>query len=139
MFGKLEKKGYIRTLSPDLRRVDDSLRLAQRDAKTAQKMLLTEEYDWAFNIAYNSMLQSIRALMFSMGYRPSTRNSHIAVVRFTETALGEDYSICLDRMRRKRHRAVYDMSGTISKTEAHNVVELSLKLIHRVKREIKEK
>jgi uncharacterized protein (UPF0332 family) len=84
MFGKLEKEGYIRTLSPDLRRVDDSLRLAQRDAKTAQKMLLTEEYDWAFNIAYNSMLQSIRALMFSMGYRPSTRNSHIAVVRFTQ-------------------------------------------------------
>lgn len=73
-----------------------------------------------------------------MGYRPSSRNSHVAVVRFTETVLGEDYSICLDRIRRKRHRAVYDISGSISKSEAHMVVERSLKLLKRVKKGIME-
>ncbi len=84
------------------------------------------------------MLQSIRALMFHMGYRPSSRNSHLAVVRFTEIVLGEDISICLDRMRRKRHRAVYDLTGTISKDEAHNAVERALKLIGKVENELKK-
>lgn len=123
-------------MPPDIRRVENSLDLAQRDADTALRMLKEKDNDWAFNIAYNSMLQSIRALMFHLGYRPSTRNSHIAVVRFTEIVLGKDYSICLDRMRRKRHRAVYDRTGTISKAEAHNVVLKALKLVRKVKSEL---
>ena len=138
MLNKLEKEGYIKRLPPDIRRVENSLDLAQRGADTALRMLKEKDYDWAFNIAYNSMLQSIRALMFHLGYRPSNRNSHIAVVRFTEIILGEDYSICLDRMRRKRHRAVYDRTGTISKGEAHNVVLKALKLIRKVKSELEK-
>ena len=71
MLNKLEKEGYIKRLPPDIRRVENSLDLAQRDADTALRMLKEKDYDWAFNIAYNSMLQSIRALMFHLGYRPS--------------------------------------------------------------------
>lgn len=136
MLNKLEDEGYIKRLPTDPRRVENSLNLAKRDFLTANKMLTDENYDWAFNIAYNSMLQSIRALMFHMGYRPSSRNSHIAVVKFTETVMGEDYSICMDRMRRKRHRAVYDRTGFISKSEAHNVVTKASILIQKVKNRI---
>lgn len=74
--------------------------------------------------------------MFHMGYRPSSRNSHIAVVRFTEIVLGKDYSVFLDRIRRKRHRAVYDMKGTISRTEANFVVGNALKMIQKVESEL---
>lgn len=59
MLDELEKEGYIKTLSPDPRRVEESLKLSQRDLNTAMKMLENEDYDCAFNIAYNSMLQSI--------------------------------------------------------------------------------
>lgn len=138
MLDNLEKDGYLKRLSPNSKRVNNSLSLAQRDIDTAVKMLNNRDYDWAFNIAYNSMLQSVRALMFFQGYRPSSRNSHIAVVKFTEIVLGKDYSICLDRMRRKRHRAVYDMIGTISENEANYVVEKALKLIKKVKKELKD-
>lgn len=50
--------------------------------------------------------------------------------------LGEDYSIYLDRMRRKRHRAVYDIVGIISKNEAHNAVSMAIKLLNEVEKEI---
>jgi len=136
MLSKLEEEGFIKKLPPDPRRVENSLDLAHRDVDTATRMLKNEDNDWAFNIAYNSMLQSVRALMFHMGYRPSSKNSHIAVVRFTEIVWGDDYSVVLDRIRRKRHRAVYDMIGTISNSEAHFVVEMALKLIQRVESEL---
>ena len=42
----------------------------------------------------------------------------------------------MDRIRRKRHRAVYDIAGTISNSEAHFVVEMALKLIQRVESEL---
>lgn len=138
MLDKLLKNGYIKKLPPDPRQVENSLFLARRDVDTATEMLKLDNFDWAFNIAYNSMLQSVRSLMFHMGYRPSSQKSHLAVVRFTETVLGEDYSICLDRMRRKRHRAVYDMVGSISKGEAHNIVILAKKLLQKVEKELKE-
>lgn len=69
MLDDLEKEGYIKKLSPNPRRVENSLHLAKRDLDVASKMLEEKNYDWAFNIAYNSILQSIRALMFHMGYR----------------------------------------------------------------------
>ncbi|BDZ71448.1 HEPN domain-containing protein [Methanobacterium petrolearium] len=89
MLDKLENDGYTIKLSPDPKRVVNSLDLAKRDVDTAGRMLKEEDYDWAFNIAYNSMLQSVRALMFHLGYRPSSRKSHVAVVRFTKNNLGK--------------------------------------------------
>lgn len=136
MLSKLEEEGLIKKLPPDPQRVKNSLDLAHRDVDTATRMLKNEDNDWAFNIAYNSMLQSVRALMFHMGYRPSSKNSHIAVVRFTEIVLMDDYSVLLDRIRRKRHRSVYDIAGTISNSEAQFVVEMALKLIQRVESEL---
>lgn len=122
MLDKLEKEGYIRKLPPDHRRVENSLQLAHRDLETALKML-DQDQDWSFNIAYNSILQSIRALMFHEGYRPSSRKSHLAVVKFTELVLGEEESFYLDRMRRKRHQAVYDTVRIVSRTEALNAIK----------------
>lgn len=67
MLNELEHDGYIKKLQPDPRRTRNALDLAQRDVESAQRMLEVNDYDWAFNIAYNSMLQSVRALMFHLG------------------------------------------------------------------------
>ena len=47
MLNKLEKEGYIKKLAHDPRRVKNSLDLAQRDIDTTERMLKTEDYDWA--------------------------------------------------------------------------------------------
>jgi len=40
------------------------------DELNVARSVLNENCDWAFSIAYNAMLQAVRALMFSKGYRP---------------------------------------------------------------------
>lgn len=133
---ELEREGYIKRLPVDKKKVEDALNIAKRDIKVA-KSVLREDDDWAFSIAYNAMLQAIRALMFSKGYRPSGRNQHISVVMFAELFLRREEVIVLDRMRRKRHATIYDTAGTISEKEAENAVERAEKLIREIERMLK--
>jgi hypothetical protein len=66
---ELERRGHIKRLPMDMKKIEDSLNLAKRDVNVARSVL-EENCDWAFSIAYNAMLQAVRALMFSKGYRP---------------------------------------------------------------------
>jgi len=108
------------------------LNLAQRDLETAKNML-NQNYDWAFNIAYNSILQSIRALMYKKGYRASGRNSHLATLKFAQVYIDESDVLYFDRIRRKRHKAVYDVAGTISKNESKNAILRAEKILKKIK------
>ncbi len=98
--------------------------LAERDLRTAQK-IGPEERDWGFAIAYNAVLQASRAYMFSQGYRPASADSHKNTFAFMRVALGQKHQSLVtyfDRMRRKRHQAVYDQVGVITATEAKNML-----------------
>lgn len=64
---ELERRGDIKRLPRDMKKIEDSLNLAKRDVNVARSVL-NENCDWAFSIAYNAMLQAVRALMFSKGY-----------------------------------------------------------------------
>ena len=125
---ELEISGIIKKLPTDRKKVNDSLDLARRDLNIARNML-NENCDWAFSIAYNSILQSVRALMFSKGYRPSSDSGHVSTVRFARLFLKEEDVIAFDRMRRKRHIAVYDTVGSISRSEAENALSRAEKFI----------
>jgi len=137
MLDELEKEGYIKKLPVNKKKTDDALSLAKRDIKAA-KVILRENDDWAFSIAYNAMLQAIRALMFSKGYRPSGKNQHISVVRFAELFLRKEDVIVFDRMRRKRHITTYNVAGMISEREAKNAVKRAEKLVHEIERMLKD-
>ena len=69
------------------------------------------------------MLGAARALMLSGGYRPSSSEGHAAVVRFME-AVSRDgemlrFTGILDRLRRKRHRVVYEEYDITSGMRQH--------------------
>jgi len=83
-------------------------------------------------MGYNAMLQAVRALMFSKGFRPTGSNQHIAVIRFAELFMKEEDVIILDRMRRKRYATIYDTAGTISEIEAENIVKRAEKLVREI-------
>jgi uncharacterized protein (UPF0332 family) len=106
------------------RQVDDCLRLARRDLETAAAVIASSP-EWAFNIAYNAMHQAGRAFMFHLRYRTAGEGHHATVVRFLELSLDashEDALALMDRIRRKRNRATYDMVGTISRKEADETI-----------------
>jgi uncharacterized protein (UPF0332 family) len=85
------------------------------------------------------MLQTLRAFMFSQGYRPDGGNQHVSTVRFAELFLDKDIVIVFDRMRRKRHISVYDTAGSISKTEAKTAIQTAEEILHIIKQRIHEK
>lgn len=132
---ELENEGYIQKLPVNTQKIQQTFRLAQRDIATA-KTLIPTEYDWAFSIAYNAMLQTFRAFISSKGYRPAGGNQHIAVVRFAELFFDEEDIAVFDRMRRKRHATVYDTAGTISQQEAKHAIDAAETLIKKVQKMI---
>ena len=131
----LERQGYIAKIFPNKTKVNDLLKLAKRDIKTA-KNILKQDSDWAYSISYNAGLQTLRALMFSKGYRPTGSNQHLAVVRFAELFLDIEKVVVFDRMRRKRHISIYDTAGTISNTEAKNSIKFAESLIKKIEKMI---
>jgi len=95
-FDKLieSRRIYEERISTD--EVRRALERAERDLRTA-RMIMAEDHDWGFAVAYNAVLQSSRAYMFAQGYRPASREGHKNTllsraedfVRMIRTKLGE--------------------------------------------------
>ncbi len=140
-FEELENKGLIRKIGFKQEAVKELIELAERDLKTAKKML-KQDLDWAFNIAYNSMLQSCRALMFFHGFRAVGKDQHLTVEKFVSTALGKKFEEkinAFDRIRRKRHTATYDRAGIISNYEANYSILTAQEFLGEIEKIVKKK
>ncbi|MFH0927540.1 MAG: HEPN domain-containing protein, partial [Candidatus Micrarchaeota archaeon] len=130
----LLKNNLIRKCEPDEAQARECLAAARRDVSVARK-LLGEDNDWAFSIAYNAMLQSVRALMFFDGYAASGENRHKTAVDYADAKLGaklSDKIELFERMRRKRHQAVYDKAGAISDFEAKHAVQTAEEFLEKI-------
>ena len=104
--------------------VHRALERAERDLKTARE-IMDKDWDWGFAVAYNAVLQVSRAYMFAQGYRPASAEGHKNTFAFMRLAMGENYEELItyfDRMRNKRNRAIYDVAGLITETEARNLL-----------------
>jgi len=134
----LLREGAVERVDANRKHAEDTLRLAQRDIKVAGDNLRDGNYDWVLAISYNAMLSAARALMTSQGYRPSGESKHVSVVRFIEETLGgghENMVLTLDRLRKRRHKVVYDIPDTVSENEARQ----SLKTAEEFMKKIREK
>lgn len=127
----LERQGLIKKLPVDKKKVEDAVLHAHRDIETA-RVLLKTDYDWAYTIAYNAILQAGRALMFSKGFRPEGNSQHISVVKFAGLFLDNNNTVIFDRMRRKRNSSVYESSGTVTENEAEFAVSQSEVLVEKI-------
>ena len=107
------------------------LKLADRDIRMA-KLTMAEDWDWAFSIAYNAVLQSARAYMYSQGYRPAAEQGHKNTFTFMRAALGNELASTIgyfDRMRKKRNQAIYDVAGLITEKEANAILKNAVKFV----------
>ena len=127
------------TISP--REVRDALTLARRDIKTA-RTVLANDWDWGFSIAYQGVINACRALMFSEGFRPASSESHKTCLAFAHLRVGkevEELIAYFDRMRVKRHQAMYDVAGRISQTEARNIFQKAEMFVRLMERKLQPK
>ncbi|MCL5292488.1 MAG: HEPN domain-containing protein, partial [Actinobacteria bacterium] len=107
--------------------VADLLGVARRDIEVSKNMINTE-LDWAFAIAYNSILQLTLAWMYHLGYRPRGEAKHVNTFRFLEEALPKEKQPMIKRlqkMRKKRNAAIYRQRGLVSEKEAHDVIDFA--------------
>jgi len=80
--------------------------------------------------------------MHSKGYRASSQHGHKNTFEFMQRALGKDYKDIvgfLDRMRPKRNRAIYDISGSITETEVKELVKKSREFVRIIKEKLESR
>ena len=134
-YDELLHKGLIKRFRSSPAQVRNRMALARPDISAARTMMKSDR-DWAFTMVYNAILQATRALMFAEGFRPEAgEGQHKVAVRFAEITLGEtfrDEIYIFDKMRSKRHRVVYDVSGLISKGEAEQAFDFASRFVDKV-------
>lgn len=135
-FDDLLKSGRIRRERISQREVQQALQRAERDLKTARKVMASD-WDWGFAITYDAVLQASRAYMFANGYRPASAEGHKNTLAFMRAAMDSDYQEMIayfDRMRIKRNQAIYDVAGLISETEARHLFKSATEFVALVQR-----
>lgn len=136
----LLEQNKIKPINATSGEIKEILSLADRDIKMAE-FVISQDWDWAFSIAYNASLQASRAFMYSKGYRPSSNQGHKNTFEFMKKALGDDYANLIgffDRMRPKRNKAIYDVSGLITETEVKELLKKSKEFVEIIKNELRK-
>ncbi len=139
MYEDLLRAGHIRKLKVSRNEILEAIKRAERDLKTA-KIIMAEDWDWGFAVAYNAVLQASRAYMFSQGYRPGSNQVHKNTFAFMAEAMGKEYDDLItyfDRMRNKRNQAIYDVAGLITETEARNLFKQATEFVALIKRRLR--
>jgi uncharacterized protein (UPF0332 family) len=140
IYQPLEKAGLIESCQVSKREIKDLLELARRDIKTARE-LMNLDLDWALIVAYNAALQAGLALMITKGYRPKGPDRHKTIIRFLQTTADISFKEKinrLDRIRKKRHQAVYRLAGAISEDEAKGTIKFADEFVTQIYDLVKE-
>jgi uncharacterized protein (UPF0332 family) len=106
----LLKQGLIKKCPVDWKAIKNLMKRAYTDLRTAKRNIDDDE-ECAYNYAYNAMLRSGLALMFSQGVRPEIKDKHLTIVKFVSSLLGSKFKKVIndyDFIRRKRHHFIYE-------------------------------
>ncbi len=130
----LLRENIIKKCPIDHKAIKNLLKRTSIDLKTAKRNLEQDE-ECAYTYAYNALLRSGIALMFSQGFRPDIKNKHLTVVRFSSIILGEKFKQLInsyDFMRKKRHKFVYEPDIPCSIKEAKDAIKTAEKFVNRI-------
>lgn len=136
---ELVKNGSVHPFKATRDEIDRAIAVAKRDLVTAEG-LQGENLDWAYSIAYNAVLQACRAYMFKLGYRPVSTEAHRTTFEFMKVVVEEPYRKSIsyfDRVRRRRHRTVYDEVGLITEVEAKELLRRAREFLSYVESRLK--
>jgi uncharacterized protein (UPF0332 family) len=112
---KLKKQGIIAEENIGIDQIINHITRANKDLDVSRANLEIDT-EASYSYAYLAMLRAGRALMFSFGYRPIGTMQHKTIVLFSESVLGEEFSVLVfkfDKMRKTRNRFTYDEPGIL--------------------------
>jgi len=115
---------------------------AEKKLVAARKTLAFDE-EASYQLAYEAMLKASLGFLLSFGVRPrSLPGHHVAIIEFVGARLSKELKglmAMFNRMRRKRHAAIYDVTGLISKQEAEQALATAAKYLEIIRNEIQKK
>ncbi|MDO9579487.1 MAG: HEPN domain-containing protein [Bacteroidales bacterium] len=117
------------------------IKKSRRSIKSA-KLLIEDDQENSYQLAYEAMLLAGRALVFSFGFRPGAAGSHKIVVDFSKKVLGKEIATLVfkfNKMRKIRHYLVYGIGLYISEVDSRNAISSAVKFLRHVIRFIKNK
>ncbi len=137
--------GLIEAYSSNPLEIKQKMEIAVEDIGASKNSIKDtgRSIDWAYNQAYNAMLQSGYAIMYIMGYRPikTTGKHHWAVEQFLKSQctkiIPPDALIAFGTARLNRHEASYDRTGVVSKSQAEYLLVQAEIFVNAVKNELK--
>lgn len=129
----LEQQGRIKRIPVDEKTVRERMQIADRDLASARRNFQQGDDEWAYNIAYNAMLQAGTALLHTQGFRPEGREHHYSVELFLGHFLQKKDVEIFSRMRKQRNKSVYERVGTISHTDAEYALQRAESIISTIK------
>ena len=124
-FNELLKDDSIKTYKPADGQISNLLSSAEGDIQTANDLLDLGRYGHSRDTAYEAMLKSGMALMFSFGFRPTSGSHHLTIVKFVKQVLGSDYEeiiTAFNRLRRTRNDRLYRGKETGTKSQAAQAI-----------------
>jgi uncharacterized protein (UPF0332 family) len=80
--------------------------------------------------------------MLGQGYRPRGGQHHLTVVQFLREALGDESAkevSLFDQIRRKRHQAIYERAGLVSRKEVEEILEFARQFVAMLGQLVEEK
>lgn len=122
-YSRLLRERRIRKHRTNAQEIANLFEVMKRDLADASITQLSP--DRRFATAYNAVLQAAKAIMYCEGYRTGGSGHHSTTFEFLRIALGPDYEALVDyfdHCRIKRNIADYVGAGSISETEAEDLL-----------------
>lgn len=125
----------------DFTQVRTVLAKSRRSIQSA-KLLMSDDQENSYQLAYEAMLLAGRALVFSFGFRPRALGSHKIVVDFSKKVLGKEIAALVfkfNKMRKIRHYLIYGAGLSVSEVDTKNAVSSATKFLKEVENFIEDK
>ncbi len=132
---RLLERGLLKKERIGLDQVKALLSAADRNLAAAKKTFSIDE-ETCFQMAYNAMLKTARALLFLHGLRPDDGQQHKTTIEAAGAILGDEFTALMtkfDRMRRKRNRLTYEPVYPPDKKETKEALAVAEEFLGKVK------
>src|SRR3989344_1498410 len=129
------RKGMLKRVRPDKDEIDNSLGRSKHFIGRASGNMKQKYFDVAFLMAYNSMFQSCKALLFIKGVK---ERSHYCMIEFVRKEFVSNEKItslakALDSYRLARHAIQYE-GESCDEDDAKSIIQDAKDLLENVKK-----
>ena len=122
------ESGWLRPHTTSREEVAGLLGIVERDLADAGQGISA---DWKFGIAYNAALRLCTILLHAEGFRPERILQHYRTIQALGLILGPDRRADVEYLevcRKKRNIIEYDSAGSVSETDAAELVKFVVEL-----------